>query len=63
LKVSHDLGLARKELKGLLRSGAKGYALYVEWRPTGEVKLPDFSKNMEGVKIELYIGERKNMTR
>jgi hypothetical protein len=55
LKKGYELDLAGKELRALLRSGAKSYTLYVEWKLTGEVELPDFSKNMEGVKVELHM--------
>ena len=56
LKGGKDVDSEKLELRAMLRSGVKGYALYVEWKLTGEVKLPDFSKRLADAKLQYYIG-------
>jgi hypothetical protein len=46
LQGGKDLDAEKAELKSMLASGVKGYALYIEWKLTREVELPKFKTNM-----------------
>jgi hypothetical protein len=46
------VNVARNELKGMLRSGARGYALCVGWEVTVELKLPDYSVELAHRKLQ-----------